>query len=146
MLISGNGVNSFRISFCCAVDKLTAFLPQERREFFLRLMVTFGLEESNPLLPIFVGLQFYVEYLEAVLGDMRMVVRAFKQELPAELRTAADESPGKAVSAYGDIQKQIDSSPAVLAPGFPPFELLAGYSVSFTTIFFYSWLGLKDGR
>ena len=38
-----------------AVDKLTAVLPQERRELFLRLMVAFGLEDSNPLLPIFVG-------------------------------------------------------------------------------------------
>ena len=78
---------------------------------------------------------------------MRTVVSAYKQELLAELRTAADQSPGKAfsvyidiqsriavspqamrgaadnrlgkaVSAHGDIQKQIDSSPAALDPGF----------------------------
>ena len=93
-----------------AVDQLTAVLPQERRELFLRLMVTLGLEESNPLLPIFVGLQFYVEYLKAVLSDMRTVVSAYKQELPAELRTAADDSLRQVLSGFEDTQSQIDRS------------------------------------
>ena len=93
-----------------AVDQLTAVLPQDRRELFLRLMVTLGLEENNPLLPIFVGLQFYVEYLKAVLRDMRTVVSAYKQELPAEIRGVADESLDKALSAYDDTQSQIDRS------------------------------------
>ena len=93
-----------------AVDQLTAVLPQERRELFLRLMVTLGLEESNPLLPIFVGLQFYVEYLKAVLSDMRTVVSAYKQELPAEMRTAADESLRQVLGGFEDTQSQIDRS------------------------------------
>ena len=39
-----------------------------------------------------------------------MVVRVFKQELPAEMRTAADESLRQVLSGFEDTQSQIDAS------------------------------------
>ena len=93
-----------------SIDKMTAALPQERRELFLRLMVALDVEEGNPLLPIFVGLQVYIEYLKVVLGDIQQVGILYKSEIPAEMRVAADESLRKALSVYGDIQGRIDLS------------------------------------
>ena len=93
-----------------SIDKLTAALPQERRELFLRLMVALDVEEGNPLLPIFVGLQVYIEYLKTVLGDIQQIGIAYKEEIPAEIRVAADDSLRKALSAYRDIQGRIDKS------------------------------------
>ena len=93
-----------------SIDKLTAALPQERRELFLRLMVALDVEEGNPLLPIFVGLQVYIEYLKTVLGDIQEFAIAFKEEIPAEMRDASDDSLRKALTAYGDIQGRINKS------------------------------------
>ena len=93
-----------------SIDKLTAALPQERRELFLRLMVALDVEDGNPLLPIFVGLQVYIEYLKTVLGDIQQVGIAYKEGIPAEMRVAADDSLRKALTAYGDIQGRIDES------------------------------------
>lgn len=93
-----------------AVDQMTNVLPQEKRELFLRLLVALDVKENSPLLPLFVGLQIYQEYLKAVARDLRSVAASMLDTLPEKVKTAADTATTRAITGYGKVQTQIDSS------------------------------------
>jgi hypothetical protein len=92
------------------VDQLTATLPQDNRELFLRLMVALDMRDNNPLLPIFVALQFYSEYLKSLSIQLRSVATTLLEKIPREVKSAGDAALTKALTSYGSIQTQIDQS------------------------------------
>lgn len=92
------------------IDQLTETLPQDSRELFLRLMIALDVKENSPLLPIFVALQFYSEYLKSLSTQLRSVATSLLQKIPNQMKTAGDDALTKALTSYGTIQTQIDNS------------------------------------
>jgi|GEM_PF-3824758 len=77
------------------LDKLLNQLSKDDREFILRLMAELGIPTNDPMHPFLVALQYYVHIL---------------REIPAAMKSSADESFRKAVTVYGTIQTNIDNS------------------------------------
>jgi len=79
------------------LDKLLNQLSQSDREFVLRLMTELGIPTNDPMHPFLVALQYYVSIL---------------RDIPASLKSSADESFRKAAQVYGSIQSNIENSVA----------------------------------
>ena len=79
------------------LDKLLNQLEKDDREFILRLMAELGIQTNDPMHPFLVALQYYVQIL---------------REIPAAMKSAADESFRKAATVYGSIQSNLNYSVA----------------------------------
>jgi hypothetical protein len=77
------------------LDKLLNQLEKGDREFILRLMAELGIPTNDPMHPFLVALQYYVQIL---------------REIPAAMKSAADESFRKAATVYGSIQSNLNHS------------------------------------
>lgn len=107
------------------LDKLLNQLEKDDREFILRLMAELGIPTNDPMHPFLVALQYYVQIL---------------REIPAAMKSAADESFRKAATVYGSIQSNLNHSVAQIEGirlqwGEDTKALLPEFSSTFNTAF-----------